>query len=582
MFQQILKFKKMENKIKQLFRVGVLILIGFKAYAQGDVVNIVTVGNREIEVGFRIAENPKVIDTVIPLPEVQYPLLSLQYQSNVSLDTIAAANVKLVEKLPQLYNSYAKVGIGSGLMPLGEVYYNSGRSRKYNYGAHLKHISAFGKIKDYAPAQYDRTKLNVFGGITEKKYTLNGDIFWQNRGLHHYGFQNPNADRDSIKNRFNELGGAFQFASHAKDSAHLNYTLGLNYRNFLEAKSDVDSLKAWRAKENFIGVKSHFWYQMGKEVFAADLNISYNGYRYGEKDKALSPVDSSRSLNNTVIQLKPTITTFALNNKLKAEIGVDITLDVHDKTKLYVYPIAEVKYSLFNDIFIPYAGIKGGLKQNTYRDLSLVNEFMVSNIALKNEHNAIQFYGGFKGTLTKQIGFNIQGRFGNYKNKALFVTDTLLSNSNQFRLIYDTMNVASIEGSVFFQQSEKLKIDVIGRYNSYMARNNTYAWNLPSLEFVLRGSYNLYDKFLVQLDLNLEGGRKALVYQDGTNTTLENNQFAQKLGFIADANLHVEYRYNKRISAFLEFNNFAAQRYKRWYNYPVQGFQVLGGVTFRF
>jgi hypothetical protein len=73
-----------------------------------------------------------------------------------------------------------------------------------------------------------------------------------------------------------------------------------------------------------------------------------------------------------------------------------------------------------------------------------------------------------------------------------------------------------------------------------------------------------------------------LVYEKGTNVTLEDGQFAQKLGFIADVNLGVEYRYNKRISAFLQFNNLAAQRYQRWYNYQVQGFQVMGGVTFRF
>jgi hypothetical protein len=46
-------------------------------------------------------------------------------------------------------------------------------------------------------------------------------------------------------------------------------------------------------------------------------------------------------------------------------------------------------------------------------------------------------------------------------------------------------------------------------------------------------------------------------------------------------NVSVEYRYNKRVSAFVEFNNIVSQRYKRWYNTPVHSFQFLGGVTFR-
>jgi hypothetical protein len=129
---------------------------------------------------------------------------------------------------------------------------------------------------------------------------------------------------------------------------------------------------------------------------------------------------------------------------------------------------------------------------------------------------------------------------------------------------------------------EKLKIDVVAKLYSYNLRNNTYAWNLPQWQAILRGSYNLYDKFLVNVDINLEAGRRALVYAMEPNVTVENNQLAKNLGFIADINLGVEYRYNKRVSAFLQFNNAASQRYFRWYNHPVQIFQLLGGITARF
>lgn len=568
---------------------GVLILVSFGWFATAgfaqkgtDEVEIWTPGNRKIESSVRLKPIPKIIDTVIPLPEVQYPLLSLRYDTRLNVDTIAAANVKLKDNLTQLYNGYAKVGIGSTFMPLAELYYNSGRSRKFLYGGHVQHLSSFGKIKGYAPAQFDRTKVSAFGGINEKKYTLRGQVDWSNRGLHQYGFANENADRDSILNRFNELGFQAMFAGHPKDSATLNYRVGLTYRNFGEKKSAVDSLQDWRARENYVAITSSFFYKLGKELFAADLNVRYNGYRYGEKDTSLTVVDTAIWTNNTVINLKPTITTFALNNKLKAQVGVDITLDIRDKAKFYLYPIAEAKYSLFDDIFIPYAGIKGGLKQNTFRDMSHTNEFLLSNQQVRNEHNSIQAYVGIKGTLTKRIGFNASASFGNVKDKLLFVTDTLYSGRNQFRALYDTINVTSIEGSIFYQHNEKIKIDAIGRFHSYAALNNSFAWNLPQIELVLRGKYNLYDKFIAQIDLTLEGGRRALVYEKLENTVLENNQFAQQLGFIADANLQVEYRYNKRISAFIQCNNFAAQRYKRWFNYPVQGFQVMGGVTVRF
>ena len=282
------------------------------------------------------------------------------------------------------------------------------------------------------------------------------------------------------------------------------------------------------------------------------------------------------------MNLKPTITTRLKDNRFKAKIGLDLTIDAHNKTKAYVFPIAELKYSMFNDIFIPYVGLDGGLTQRTFKSTTQENEFILPNLALRNQVKSIELYGGIKGTLSKRVGFNTSISFARVKDMAFFVTDTMYSIGNKFGLIYDTLNVTTIEGSLSYQLTEKIKVDGIGRFYSYDVFNNSYAWNMPRLQIVLRGSYNLFDKFLFNLDLNLEEGRRALVYGDGTGITEENGQYIKKLGFIADANLSVEYRYNKRISAFVQLNNFAAQRYSRWYNYPVQRFQGLGGVTFRF
>jgi hypothetical protein len=33
---------------------------------------------------------------------------------------------------------------------------------------------------------------------------------------------------------------------------------------------------------------------------------------------------------------------------------------------------------------------------------------------------------------------------------------------------------------------------------------------------------------------------------------------------------------------FLNFNNIAGQRYERWYAYPTQKFNLLGGLTYTF
>ncbi len=565
-----------------------ILAVTSSAFAQPDH-TLSGTGTRKIDPAFRMALSPTVIDTTIPMVVVDYPLLPLKFQTDAEVNQIDPVSIRLVDKLNPLYKTYVKLGVGTdfatgGIMPLGEVYFDATRSRKYLYGAHLKHLSNWGDFKGLENSTFDRTKLNLYGGLNEKRYTLRGNINYNNQGLHYYGISDTiGVAGDSLNQRYNDTGFDFSYASHKKDSATLNFGVGMLYNNFNSKKPERENFSDWRARENAFDLNTNAWYQLGREIYAAEFNVRWNGYKYGVLDTSYANLlDTGFVQKNTIVNLKPTITTQFMDDRFKAKVGVDIVFDAREKTRAHIYPIAEVKYSMLNDLFIPYVGLRGGLTQTTFKSLTRENEFLRSNVELRNEHKAIDFYGGIKGTLSKRISFNVGASFANVKDIALFVTDTLFSLGNKFGVIYDTANVATIEGSISYQLKEKIKADAIIRYTSYNLVNNSYAWNKPNLEVILRGSYNLFDKFIFNLDLNLEQGRRALVYGPGDGITEENGQYIQSLNFLADANLGVEYRYNPRISAFVQTNNLASQRYNRWYNFPVQSFQILGGVTFRF
>ena len=545
---------------------------------------IIVYGEREVDPANRLYVTPKVIDTTINTATVDYPLLQLKHETATDIGMIKPAAINIKDVLPELYNFYVKLGIGTELMPLGEFYFDSKRNRRFIYGAHVKHLSSFGNISGYAPAQFDRTGANLYGGINERRYSLRGDINYRNQGLHYYAYPSDTTFiKDSIAQRYSDFGFSGSFASHIKDSAKLNYKLGLEYNNFLSKKPIDESRSDWRANENFFAIKTNWLYRQGSETYSADLDLLYNGYKYGTfGDTNTTAIDTGLISNNTIINFHPTIVTHLKDNRFKAKIGMNVVFNHRNGLRAHLYPDFEVKYSMFNDIFIPYVGLTGGMTQRTFKSITSENEFVISNVNLRNENKSIDFYGGIKGSLSKRIGFNLGASFSNVKDKALFVTDTLYSPGNAFGVIYDTMNVTTFEGSISYQMTEKIKVDGIGRFNSYSLLNNSYAWNLPQMQFILRGSYNLYDKFLFNLDVDLEGGRKALVTEQTEGATLENGQYIKDLGFIADANLGIEYRYNNRISAFVQFNNFASQQYMRWFNAPVQQFQALGGVTFKF
>ena len=166
--------------MKGLISTFVFLLIGLQLWAQqGESIIIYTITNQQVEPASRILEHPKIIDSVKATAVKDYPLLFFQAETKILLDTIEAATVETSEKLSKLYPFYVKAGIGSVVMQLGEIYYTSDRSRNIHYGAHVKHLSSFGDIKDrsktlYAPAQYDRTAANAYFRHNER----NGHSNW--------------------------------------------------------------------------------------------------------------------------------------------------------------------------------------------------------------------------------------------------------------------------------------------------------------------------------------------------------------------------------------------------------------------
>ncbi len=534
--------------LKLFLFAGFILLFGI-GFSQPPDVIVDGKGKREIEPSSRILEFPRIIDTVKAAAVTAYPLLIFQQATKIILDTIPQATVETTEKIKQLYPFYSKIAFGSKLMPLGELYYNSTRSRIYHYGAHIKHLSSFSNIKrgdiSFPNGHFDRTEISLFGKINQSSFNLGARFHYLNEGLHFYGLPDSTvSDAKTIAQRYQNLGADFEFIGNRGDTSILNYKITTGFNFLSTQKPIIDSLSDWRAKENQFYINSKGWYNYKSETFYLNLGLRRNAYRYGIADSTLNPSDSGLVTNNSIIDFNPGILTQLFQNKFKVEVGLALRVDIQKKTKVYVYPQVEIKYSLFNDIFIPFVGIRGGLKQNSLRTFSSENPYLISNLTIQNEHNPHEIYAGFKGTLSSKLSFNINGSSARILNKALYISDTLFSSFNKFNVIYDTINITKLEASGSYQENEKFKIDLIGRFFSYQAKNEAFAWNLPQFQFVLRGSYNLYDKFLVNLSANIETGRNAKVYSVGKDVIEKNEQFAKPLGAIVDINFGLEYRYN--------------------------------------
>tara|TARA_B110000037_G_scaffold58902_1_gene71943 strand:+ start:80927 stop:82633 length:1707 start_codon:yes stop_codon:yes gene_type:complete len=556
--------------------LGPLFLLAGISFGQIDY-EAISKAERPISPSYRISEKPAIIDTVIPIPNISYPLLSRNMRTEISIDQIDPAKIKIVEKLDKLYPGYLRLGLGNYISPLGEFYYNSLRNRRMSYGVHLNHNSSFGNIKGYAPSIFDNSSAKLFGEFFTKEFRIESEINYLNNGYHFYGIQDTteNQDlisKDSLRTRVQGIGYNVRFSNFArKDSATLLYIVKTDFDHFHE----FDPLERnMNAKNSNFGIGTEMAYQLKNNIYAGELDIRYNKYKFAN-DNPNVLISDWHDDDNTIVHLKPSITSYG--KKWKVLVGVDLNFDFNPEPTFVAVPLLEGRYSLFKDMLIPYAGIGGGLTQNTFRSLNRTNEFIVSELDLKNTKE-LKFYGGIKGTLSKKLSFNLQVHSTTFANMALFVNDTVWSDLYKFDVVYDKVTALGVNASVSYQAAEKLKVDAIVAYNNYTTQVETHAWNLPEIDIKLRGSYNLYDKIYVKSDLTLLGGRKS---PEGLfSTEVSDEEF--DLGFVADANLSAEYRYNKRVSIFVQLNNLAAQKYFRWNRYRTQGFQILGGATFSF
>lgn len=554
--------------------------------AQSDIFEIDGRGNRDIERASRINSAPRIIDSIRITAVPTRSLLDPKQGVKVLTDTIQAATIETEQLLEKYYPFYLKAGMGSPLMPLGEFYVNSTRSRANYYGLHVKHLSFFGNLKnrekqELAPAGFDRTSVEGNFETFQNNFSLATKLNYFNHGFHYYGLQSPETNPDSIAQRYQIVDAKVVFQSLRGDTAKFNIKTTANFRFTGTDAPLEDSLKDWKATEQAFHINALGNYIQGNHEFYGNFGVRYNGYKYGLLDSVLSPSDSGLFRKNTLFDFQPGVKALLLNNNLLIDAGFMVNVDVAQITRAYFFPKVYMQYSLLNSKLIPYLSLGGQVKQNSLNALYHVNPYINTNLLIENESNPYDIQVGIKGNAARKFTYGLVANFTKVNHRAFFVTDTL-GVGNRFDLVYDSLNHTKIEGRFGYQAGKKLQLDLIARYHSYEMFNEAKAWNLPQAEILINAEYNLYDKFLVHADLNITLNRYAKMYAPGEGIETLNNQYFYNLGPIIDGNIGLEYRYSKRFSAFLQANNVASQRYLQFYNYPVLPIQIFAGATIRF
>jgi hypothetical protein len=545
-----------------------LLLPCLRASAQqtaGEEIQVIKRFQPTISDAYKISEKPQVSDTSPPLPVLVYTIRSKKIETRFQTEPIRPAKME-GERLTKLYKGLVKAAIGNYTTSHAEVFLNNLRSREYSYGMYAKHHSASAELKDERFFGFSDNIVNLHGKKFLRKHTLSGNLDYTRNVVHDYGYATdvfPSAQKEDTRQRFSVFSGAAGLQSHYSDTTRLNHRFRLSAYDLAGLTDASESNVSGSAMFNGI-------YQ--KQIFGGEAAVDYYYNR--------TALDTSGS---AIIRLEPTAN-FS-GDKWNTSIGLRACLQVTGNVKYFYYPNIDFNYNVAEHILTPYAGVNGGLEKNSYLSVSRKNPFINEKFIRKNSDNQYHVYLGLRGSISSALSYNVRGAYNKVNDFLFFVNDYNEVMQNRFVTVYDDVTFWNINGEIQYQKLEKLRLLLAGQYYNYETAQQEKPWHMPELQLSLAGNYNLRDKIILKADIFYVGYRYAL-NQTAITDSLSNVEVVitgpLKLKDFVDANLGIEYRYTKKLSAFVNLNNVASQKYEKWYKYPVQGFSFLAGITYGF
>lgn len=492
---------------------------------------------------------PPAADTT--RPRLQYnipnPSLLLAYQPG-SLKPLALQ----IDSVGRFTNSnYIKAGFGSLKTPFIQAGFSFGDGNTAGINIYAKHVASEGKKESQ---DFSSTQFRI-GGYYKAAQNMewNASIGMKQEKTYKYGYlpETLSFPNDSLRQRFQTI--AARLGMH-----NINKTeFGISYSP--EIKIDVFSDHLKNSESNTV-VNLPLQKTIGQE-FAVDLGITFDLTR-------LSPQKAS-AINNTMWYISPSV--LYKTSTLRLQAGIRPSWD-NKSFKMFPNILAEIGTT--DQRFTLQAGWTGYIRKTTYQYLASQNPWLWRPSSLLNTWIEERF-AGFKGAIGDHVTYSGKVAFNKLNNQPLFINDTSAAGDGKsFRVVNaKQVNVLNLGGEVGYTVEEKFSLITSFSFNQFTGlQGQKKAWGLLPLEL------NTALRLQVIKDLWLKGD----LFAWSGPSYLKKDGSAGKLGGAFDLNAGLEFRITKNINLWTQFNNIFNKEYQRWSQYPVYGFNFVGGIIFSF
>lgn len=498
--------------------------------------------------------------------KISYHINSKKIPSDFVPTTKQATYVSIDGPKPLNYKNYAYAAVGVYGNSEVEVMLRPTVINGYKYGVDVSSYSVQDGIDDERVDNGAwKSAINLFLAKNNKTYNWKTNIEYNRNRVHWYGLDKDilenvfkNQDVKQIYNSFTFSGDVIYEASKIKS---LSPSVNFFSDDFDSSEIDVNMGAVLDTS------------MFGKDIETkVDLNYLDGSFKQEYNNK--TTIDYS-FLN---VGITPSYIYKAKKFQLDIALGLFLNTNIEgSKSNFWILPNVKGSTSLIKDIITLHGGIRSNVDQNSYQAIAGDNPFVSPTLPILTTRTPVEFFVGLEGKLAKTISYNTEASYKKVKNKLLFVhndnlniVDQPFQLGNSFGVVYDDINVLSVQGTLEIEFSKVLKGGVLAVVNKYDTDQVKEAWNLPN---VVVETYVNYTKnnWFGQLDVNIVNGKDDLV--EGKSEKID--------GFL-DLNLKAGYRINKQWNAHVNIYNALNSDYESYTNYQVQEFQLVAGLSFKF
>jgi hypothetical protein len=569
-----------------------------------------TIMTKEVEVtkayrptitdAFKINDIPRIDEEEYRKPSFDYTISSQPIFSTFSVNTLQAA--KITGK-PKEENGYGllKLGAGNYKKPYAELFFNNTGSNNTLFEVHLKHLSSDGKIKlaggDKVDAPFSDNLAEMYVNRNFSNVNLRFNAAYNRNGLNYYGYpvtvvptqllaEDQKVNYFGKKQAFSKAAFNLNLKNAATSGSSLDLGLDLEYSYFT-----TKTLQ----KEHNGGLQIHFGKRIGNLMALLDAGANY--YQVDSvlivKDFTIGKRQEFLVKTNPAVRLENKTTSLKVGGKFYADIkkGGNPTIRIAPDVLLNFMPV--------KGILSFFAGVDGKYIQNTYSEIAYQNPFVDPEHDVKSSMQRYRIFGGLNGKLSSKTNYKVSVEYSSVKDQPFYYlqafvypvsgsVDPVISNTD-FEVLYDELGKTAINLEIYHTASEKLNLLLTGNYYSYNLKEQTNPWNLPSFDAKLSVSYKVNERLELSSDVFVVGERKGLIVEYNgfpatpwSYTLLSNRYKIYPMDMVIDLNAKGTYSITGNFAAFVQLNNFGFQSYERWLGYPVQSFNLLGGISYSF